>query len=152
MDQLEQLLASGKIKDGCTITAQGTVHIKNGEICIESLRSLVDIEGQNFEALCTGKERQPTESFIDLKRKLEEVSKQNETMAKDVTNAMNLVDSLKNQLVMEDRTAKETLTQLQSQLEEFSSARAAANELIGSLRQKEEESSLRCKNLEKGFY
>lgn len=77
MEDLSALLACGKIYDGCTVRAIGTVRCRNGEVYIESMRSLVDIGGASFEKLCTGEvECSPKSAvLVEDKRPIAEIDK-----------------------------------------------------------------------------
>ena len=73
MEELQELLANGKIYDGCVVRAQGVVRFRNGEVYIESMRNLVDVGGENFESLCSGETKASLPSPSDDQRTTAEI-------------------------------------------------------------------------------
>lgn len=46
------LLKRGVIYDGCPIVTKGTIHVRDGEISIDTMHDLMLINGKTFASLC----------------------------------------------------------------------------------------------------
>jgi len=130
MEELSALIASGKIYDGCTVRAIGTVRFRNGEVYIESMRNLVDIGGANFEKLCRGEvecappstnslvveDKRPMseidKEMLTLKKQLREANEKNGLLNQELFKSLLLIESLTKQLDTDQTFATNTILDL----------------------------------------
>lgn len=138
MEDLAALIASGKIRDGSTLNAQGTVRLRNGEIYIESLRSLVDIDGDNFEKLCGTRE---TSNIISELRSssntIRELTEHNNILTGDLDSAHRTISGLKKQAFATKAVASSTEGELRERLKSLEAEHAKLQEEISTLRMKD---------------
>lgn len=89
------LVKRGIIHDGCNIVAKGTVRIKEGDVCIESMHNLIAVDGKNFSELCeptkyrTEQGQLTTNEDEELKARLNELTQEKEQLTIGMQNKIN---------------------------------------------------------------
>lgn len=138
MEDLAALIASGKIRDGCTLNAQGTVRLRDGEIFIESLRSLVDIDGDNFEKLCGTRETSDIISELrSSSNTIRELTEHNNILTGDLDSAHRTISGLKKQAFATKAVASSTEGDLREKLKSLEAEHTKLQEEVSTLRMKD---------------